>query len=159
MKNNPKFNIHISSLSSKSVNAKNASLFINLNQEDQWIFLENNSLASYKNTLIKIINHFNEKTFYVFLENSDFIVKNNLIEINTFANINLLVSDKNNFNLKQNKEQLKEVTKQINYYKAYTNLGLEVEQLIKLSNLETKQYQLKLKQLLYLVDYEGDIND
>ncbi|MBU4690938.1 MSC_0621 family F1-like ATPase epsilon subunit [Mycoplasma zalophi] len=160
MKENIKpFEISISSLSTNTINFKKATLFINLNQEDQWSSLDNDVLASYKDILIKIQNHFNNKIFYVFLTNSDFIIRNNKIEISTLSNINILVSDKNNFNLKENKANLKELSHQIKYYEAYKNLGLELEELIKLNSLESKQYQLKLKQLLYLVNYEGDINE
>ncbi|MCS4536538.1 hypothetical protein NXS15_00120 [Mycoplasma sp. CSL7475-4] len=155
---NNKFNIQINSLSNVSLNFKNAMLYLNISEFGEWITIKNDSIASYEMTLIKIKSN-NKPDFYLFIENANIVVENDCIIINTFSNIKLMVSDKNNFEKNRFKNELKAINAQINYLSASQNIGIKLDEVAKLYELKQKKFEVQMLLEFSLIEYEGVYNE
>lgn len=125
-------------------------LFLNVDDENTWTQITNNSIAGYKNTLVKIVEYDtdeNKTEWYTFLRNASILVRENHIIINTFVEFNQYHKTNTKIDLS---EEIKEIQKEINYYEARKKLGIRASQFIKLNNLTQRQYRLKMVQLLNL---------
>ncbi|QBF34601.1 hypothetical protein EG856_01530 [Mycoplasmopsis phocirhinis] len=152
------FDIQINSLSNASLNFKNATLFLNVNEFNDWKIVKNESIASYEQTLIKIKTK-NNIVLYTFVDNANIVVENNHILINTFSNIKLMLSDKNNFKKSTFKNELKTISSQINYLIASQNIGIKLDEVAKLNELKRRQFEIKMLLEFSLVEYEGVYNE
>ena len=97
--------------------------------------------------LLKILDLSNNQEKYLFANNVNIMVKNNLIVIITFSKQNFLVKSNRK---KVYQDQLKELHKQISILQANQTIGLTINSLLELKKLKNKYYVLKLKNLLQL---------
>lgn len=147
-KNDNLYEIVINFLSSKPYSLKNGLIFINVDNEDKWELIENKAIASYPNSIIKIVDlNESEKEWFMFLSNASIFANDNKIQINTFSNFNKYLKSEQTIDLDKN---LHEVTKEIDYFSARQNFGLDINQYIWLTKLKREQYINKMSQLLNL---------
>ncbi|AZZ65718.1 hypothetical protein DMC14_002925 [Metamycoplasma phocicerebrale] len=147
------YDIEINFLGEKPYLLKRGLIYININNEDAWELIENQSIASYPNTIIKIVDLVNNETWFMFLNNASIFVDNNKIEINSFSKFNRYTLAKKN--VKDN-SLLKEVTKEIEYFDARQNFGLDFNQFVWLNKLKDQQYIQKMILLLNLIKGERE---
>ncbi|MBN4089645.1 hypothetical protein OF364_01645 [Mycoplasma enhydrae] len=148
------FDIQINFLADKPFILKKGLIYINLNSENLWELIDNESIASYPNTIIKIVDLVNDETWFMFLTNASIFVDEDKIEINTFSKFNRYVT----MDVKKPKsaEILKAVTKEIEYFGAKQNFGLDFNQFAWLNKLKKEQYAQKMIVLLKLQKAERE---
>lgn len=125
-------------------------VFLNVENENVWTQITNDSIAGYKDTLIKVVEYdsaSNKIEWYTFLRNASTLVRDSHVIINTFIAFNqyFKITKKVDYS-----EEIKEIQNQINYYEARKKLGIRASQFIKLNNLAQRQYRLKMMQFLNL---------
>lgn len=144
----PRFDITINFATKSPLHLKNASIWLNINNEDNWELVTTNLFGSYDDTIIKIMDWDKEVEWYMFLKNTSIFVKADEIIINTFTNFNEFVKAEKTINIEA---KLKNISKEIDYYSAKQNFGLVFDQFIKLNTLKNEKYKLKMIKLLNLV--------
>lgn len=151
---NQTFKININFLDNKTLSIRNGQLFINIDDEDEWAKADLEAIMAYENTVVKIKDLDDQKEFYLFLINTNIIIKDNIITINTF---NKMTVYKQNNKASFNKNELKEVVEKINYLESLQKIGLNLDQFMEQKLLKQKLYILKIQKNLKLVkenDYE-----
>ncbi|MBN4083250.1 hypothetical protein JXZ92_00235 [Mycoplasma sp. CSL10137] len=145
--------IHISFIDNKHLTLKGYFLSINHNDEDDWIKLEKNSISAYPQILVKFTSE-KENEFYLFLKNANIVIEEDETIIKTFSSMKFYKRSKN----KQNhKEKINTLNERINYLKFKQNIGLTIDETIKLDELREDLYEYKLMQQLKIKerdDYE-----
>ncbi|AZZ65770.1 hypothetical protein DMC14_003200 [Metamycoplasma phocicerebrale] len=149
---NTSFKITINFLNDKKIIIRNGELYINIDEEDDWLLINSNSIMAYDNTIIKIKDLDENKEFYLFLINTNLIVSDNVVTINTFNKENIYKKATKRIN---NKEEIKDLVNKINYYNSLQKIGLSLDQYIEKNSLNQKLYIETLKQNLQLI---GDRN-
>ncbi|PYF43608.1 MSC_0621 family F1-like ATPase epsilon subunit [Metamycoplasma alkalescens] len=142
------FQIKINFLNNKLLELKKAQLFINVDQTEEWVFVDENSILAYEKILIRIKNLETNQTFYLFLINTNIIVNENLITITTFSQKEIYFESKNFID---KTKEIKEISNQINYYLSLQTIGLNLDQYMELKILEQKLYLLDFQQKLKLI--------
>ncbi|WP_027334541.1 MSC_0621 family F1-like ATPase epsilon subunit [Mycoplasmopsis felifaucium] len=139
-------------LDNKILKLKKYDLFINHNDENDWIKLPNESICAYPDMLIKLVNEEDKNTFYMFLKNLNIVDNGNSIMVKSFSNIKFYKTSK----LKENYKNLIKITKsKISQLEASLYLGLTIDEIIELEALNDKLYELELKQILNLKEVEN----
>ncbi|WP_412031333.1 MSC_0621 family F1-like ATPase epsilon subunit [Metamycoplasma buccale] len=143
------YEITISFLANKTSSFKNAYLYLNLNNEDDWAIINDEAMASYEKIIVKLEILETKKTKFLFLKNTNIVFENKTILINTFSERKFYKKSNNKVMLK---DKLKEVNKRIDHLDALQKIGLNIDQFIELKELKEKQYELKMQQLLNLIE-------
>lgn len=146
-KNKNNFKILINFLDNYKTKIYSGLVYVNLDQEDDWVLLENNSLASYDYVLIKIKDLNNKEEKYCFLKNANIIIRDNVININNSNRINFYKKSNQKIN---NKNSIKETEIKFNLLESMQKLGLNIDQYIELNELKNKLYTLKMQKLFNL---------
>ena len=71
----PRFDITINFATKSPLHLKNASIWLNINNEDNWELVTTNLFGSYDDTIIKIMDWDKEVEWYMFLKNTSIFVK------------------------------------------------------------------------------------
>lgn len=148
MATNNTFKININFIGNKSLLIRNGQLFINVDDEDDWALADLNSIMAYENTVVKIKDLDENKEFFLFLINTNIIVTDNEIKINTFNKMEIYKQNKKS---KFDKVLIKEVMDKINYYESLQKIGLSLDQFMEEKLLKQKLYILKMEQNLKIV--------
>lgn len=151
MSKNNLFEIQINFLDNKVYKSKLAKIMVNQDEEDSWYSLEDFSLVAYKNILIKVIDQVKETSFFMFLANTNIIVENNKIIINSTNHINAYkhIDKKVNY-----KDDLKKVNEAIKYLETSQMIGLEIDDFIELEHLKQQRYLYKMQSVMNLIKSE-----
>lgn len=140
MINNNSFKINIHFIGNKHLSIRNAILFINIDEEDEWGLANSDSMMAFENTVIKIRDLDQEKELFLFLINANIIIKENEININSFSKLELY---KQNNKIKFDNLQIKEITTKINYYESLQKIGLSLDQFLEEKHLKQRLYMQK----------------
>lgn len=139
--------ILISFLENKSLKLKDYSLFINHNDENDWIQIENHSISAYPHVLVKFVHETTQNTFYLFLKNLNIVNNEETILVKTFTNIQFFKEAKNILDFKQ---VLADTKSKLSKLKTRQYIGLTIDEMLLFEQLKEQLYELKLKQLLNL---------
>ncbi|WP_373436117.1 MSC_0621 family F1-like ATPase epsilon subunit [Metamycoplasma equirhinis] len=145
--NENSFDIVINFVSKKPYILKNGLIYLNVGNENKWELIQNRSIASYPNTIIKIVDPKENREWFMFLSDVSVFANENKIQINTFSNYNKYLKVEEDVDLN---DTLKDVTKEIDYFNARQNFGLNINQFILLTKLKREQYISKMSQILNL---------
>lgn len=88
---NHNYNIQITLLENKKFNIDNGLLYVNVNEENTWQKIENNTVLAYETILLKIVDDDYKKTFYLFLKNTHISVLNNIVKIQALNDLHFLL--------------------------------------------------------------------
>lgn len=151
------YKIELLFLENKKLNIEKGLVYINVNEENTWEQIANTSIASYENLLLKIIDISKQnETFFVFLKNSNIVVNNNIATISTLTQPNFYIKSLNKVNLVKT---ISELSNEIKFWKAKQQLGLKLDEFLKLEVLEEKYYLLSLRQELNLIEKDRINNE
>ena len=144
-----KFKVNISFIDNKTETFDKVNAYLNLNDEDDWIMLDSNMIGSYELILIKLVieEKRTKKEIYVFAKNANLILKNNMLDIETFSQRNVLIKTKQKQNLKK---QIADLKNKFDYLNAKQSIGLDVNEFLSYKQLKYDLYILKLRDLLNL---------
>lgn len=144
-----KFKVNISFIDNKTETFDKVNAYLNLNDEDDWIMLDSNMIGSYELILIKLVieEKRTKKEIYVFAKNANLILKNNILDIETFSQGNLFIKIKQKQNLKK---QIADLKNKFDYLNAKQFIGLDVNEFLSYKQLKYDLYILKLRDLLNL---------
>ena len=144
-----KFKVNISFIDNKTETFDKVNAYLNLNDEDDWIMLDSNMIGSYELILIKLVieEKRTKKEIYVFAKNANLILKNNMLDIETFSQRNLFIKTKQKQNLKK---QIADLKNKFDYLNAKQSIGLDVNEFLSYKQLKYDLYILKLRDLLNL---------
>lgn len=142
---NKKININFSE--DKIFRILKGKLFLYNESEDEWVEMPNDSIASYKNTIIKIVDLINNTEFYSFLNNSVIKCIQNTININASNSLNKWVVSKNTQTY-----DIKSITQQLDKLNTIKKIGATFEEEIQLKKLQDELFQTTIKQELNLVE-------
>ncbi|WP_434341644.1 hypothetical protein V2P24_02075 [Mycoplasma putrefaciens] len=139
---NSSFNLTINFIESKkTLNFDRVAVAFNIDEQEDWMELANDFLVGYQMLLLKIYHYKTRQYKYLFCKNTHILVSKNTITVNTFSDAEFYTQ---NFVKKQNDQLLKKVNKKINSLLAMQKIGLDLEKLIELKQLQEQQYQLKM---------------
>ena len=144
-----KFKVNISFIDNKTETFDKVNAYLNLNDEDDWIMLDSNMIGSYELILIKLVikEKRTKKEICVFAKNANLILKNNILDIETFSQRNLFIKIKQKQNLKK---QIADLKNKFDYLNAKQFIGLDVNEFLSYKQLKYDLYILKLRDLLNL---------
>ncbi|KDE44721.1 MSC_0621 family F1-like ATPase epsilon subunit [Metamycoplasma hyosynoviae] len=146
--------LEINFIGNKSKKIDHALVYINVDDEDDWKLLDQNMIGSYKNTLIKINDLDTQKNSYIFLKNTNFVLKDNLLKITSSSELNIYSKTK------QRKEKIKSTIKNLNekigYYHSLNEIGLDLSEYLELVKLEEQVWRLKMEEILHLKKGENN---
>lgn len=144
-----KFKVNISFIDNKTETFDKVNAYLNLNDEDDWIMLDSNMIGSYELILIKLVieEKRTKKEIYVFAKNANLILKNNILDIETFSQRNLFIKTKQKQNLKK---QIADLKNKFDYLNAKQSIGLDVNEFLSYKQLKYDLYILKLRDLFNL---------
>lgn len=144
-----KFKVNISFIDNKTETFDKVNAYLNLNDEDDWIMLDSNMIGSYELILIKLVIEEKriKKEIYVFAKNANLILKNNILDIETFSQRNLFIKIKQKQNLKK---QIADLKNKFDYLNAKQFIGLDVNEFLSYKQLKYDLYILKLRDLFNL---------
>ncbi|MDC8962950.1 hypothetical protein PUW93_02340 [Metamycoplasma hyosynoviae] len=146
--------LEINFIGNKSKKIDHALVYINVDDEDDWKLLDQNMIGSYKNTLIKINDLDTQKNSYIFLKNTNFVLKDNLLKITSSSELNIYSRTK------QRKEKIKSTIKNLNekigYYHSLNEIGLDLSEYLELVKLEEQVWRLKMEEILHLKKGENN---
>lgn len=144
-----KFKVNISFIDNKTETFDKVNAYLNLNDEDDWIMLDSNMIGSYELILIKLAieEKRTKKEIYVFAKNANLILKNNILDIETFSQRNLFIKIKQKQNLKK---QIADLKNKFDYLNAKQFIGLDVNEFLSYKQLKYDLYILKLRDLFNL---------
>ena len=144
-----KFKVNISFIDNKTETFDKVNAYLNLNDEDDWIMLDSNMIGSYELILIKLVieEKRTKKEIYVFAKNANLILKNNILDIETFSQRNLFIKIKQKQNLKK---QIADLKNKFDYLNAKQFIGLDANEFLSYKQLKYDLYILKLRDLLNL---------
>lgn len=144
-----KFKVNISFIDNKTETFDKVNAYLNLNDEDDWIMLDSNMIGSYELILIKLVieEKRTKKEIYVFAKNANLILKNNILDIETFSQRNLFIKIKQKQNLKK---QIAGLKNKFDYLNAKQFIGLDVNEFLSYKQLKYDLYILKLRDLFNL---------
>ncbi|WP_303923598.1 MSC_0621 family F1-like ATPase epsilon subunit [Ureaplasma parvum] len=156
---NHNYNIQITLLENKKFNIDNGLLYVNVNEENTWEKIENNTVLAYEIILLKIVDDDHKKTFYLFLKNTHISVLNNIVKIQALNDLHFFIKDglnKKNNHKKELVDRYKNITNNILELEAKQQLGLTLSEFLDLDNLKQEQYITNMQIRLNLVEYKKD---
>ncbi|ACI59790.1 MSC_0621 family F1-like ATPase epsilon subunit [Ureaplasma urealyticum] len=156
---NHNYNIQITLLENKKFNIDNGLLYVNVNEENTWQKIENNTVLAYETILLKIVDDDYKKTFYLFLKNTHISVLNNIVKIQALNDLHFFIKDglnKKNNHKKELVDKYKNITNNILELEAKQQLGLTLSEFLDLDNLKQEQYITNMQIRLNLVEYKKD---
>ncbi|WP_027334138.1 MSC_0621 family F1-like ATPase epsilon subunit [Mycoplasma elephantis] len=123
----------------------------NLMESEDWEELDDNSIANTELSLCRIYDKRKNKTIYIFLKNANIIVLNNIVNIITFKSKKIYYEA-----IKRNRytKEINELSQQIKKQKLLKNIGLNINEYIKMEELEEELFILKQKQEYNLTEME-----
>ncbi|AJK51403.1 MSC_0621 family F1-like ATPase epsilon subunit [Mycoplasma capricolum] len=141
------FNVTINFIENKSVMKFNScQVYFNVDQEDEWQLLNENAVLGYEILLLKLV-FLDQRTKYLFVKNTNIIINNNQITINTLSKPKFFFRT----NLKKlYSQELNEVNKQVKQLETIQQIGLDISNFLQLSELKNQQYVLKMKNFFKL---------
>ncbi|WP_434324372.1 MSC_0621 family F1-like ATPase epsilon subunit [Mycoplasma capricolum] len=141
------FNATINFIENKSVMKFNScQVYFNVDQEDEWQLLNENAVLGYEILLLKLV-FLDQRTKYLFVKNTNIIVNNNQITINTLSKPKFFFKT----NLKKlYLQELNEVNKKVKQLETIQKIGLDISTFLQLSELKNQQYVLKMKNFFKL---------
>ncbi|WP_434336454.1 MSC_0621 family F1-like ATPase epsilon subunit [Mycoplasma capricolum] len=141
------FNVTINFIENKSVMKFNScQVYFNVDQEDEWQLLNENAVLGYEILLLKLV-FLDQRTKYLFVKNTNIIVNNNQITINTLSKLKFFFKT----NLKKlYLQELNEVNKKVKQLETIQKIGLDISTFLQLSELKNQQYVLKMKNFFKL---------
>ncbi|WP_434334357.1 hypothetical protein V2P43_02615 [Mycoplasma capricolum subsp. capricolum] len=141
------FNVTINFIENKSVMKFNScQVYFNVDQEDEWQLLNENAVLGYEILLLKLVI-LDQRTKYLFVKNTNIIVNNNQITINTLSKPKFFFKT----NLKKlYLQELNEVNKKVKQLETIQKIGLDISTFLQLSELKNQQYVLKMKNFFKL---------
>ncbi|KIM13488.1 MSC_0621 family F1-like ATPase epsilon subunit [Mycoplasma capricolum] len=141
------FNVTINFIENKSVMKFNScQVYFNVDQEDEWQLLNENAVLGYEILLLKLV-FLDQRTKYLFVKNTNIIVNNNQITINTLSKPKFFFKT----NLKKlYLQELNEVNKKVKQLETIQKIGLDISTFLQLSELKNQQYVLKMKNFFKL---------
>lgn len=144
-----KFKVNISFINNNTETFDKVNVYLNINDEDDWIMLDSNMIGSYELVLIKLVVEEKrvKKEIYVFAKNANLILKNHILDIETFSQRNLFIKTKQKQNLKK---QIADLKNKFDYLDAKQFIGLDVNEFLSYKQLKYDLYILKLRDLLNL---------
>ncbi|ASI53816.1 MSC_0621 family F1-like ATPase epsilon subunit [Metamycoplasma hyosynoviae] len=146
--------LEINFIGNKSKKIDHTLVYINVDDEDDWKLLDQNMIGSYKNTLIKVNDLDTQKISYIFLKNTNFVLKDNLLKITSSSELNIYSKTK------QRKEKIKSTIKNLNekigYYHSLNEIGLDLSEYLELVKLEEQVWRLKMEEILHLKKGENN---
>ncbi|MCV3753685.1 hypothetical protein OF364_02520 [Mycoplasma enhydrae] len=148
MSKNSSFKIIINYIDNKSLVIRNAELYVNIDDNDDWALVDSDAVMAYDKTVIKINDIDTNKQFYLFLFNTNVIVYNKEIIINTFNKEMIYKKSNKAIN---NKQQINELNEKIKYFNSLQTIGLSLDQYIEWNNLKRKLYIENIKHNLKLI--------
>ena len=143
------YKLSISFLNGAKYNSSKAKIYINVNEEDEFKQLINNSICSFEQILLKIKDNENNKDLFLFLKNANIFIEKQHINIETFSPKEFYVSVLRKINLQNS---LLKIKKQINILQLKKNFGLSIDEHIQLEELKEKHYILNLREILNLIE-------
>ncbi|WP_117275459.1 MSC_0621 family F1-like ATPase epsilon subunit [Mycoplasmopsis edwardii] len=145
-------NINITFLNGKKISLSDYSVYINHNDENDWVLIDKKSIGSYSNVLLKFVNSNTKNEFYSFLESSNFIARTESIEIKTFSNINFYKTTKKSTT---SKKELAEIKRKIYELNSKQYLGWTIEEVLELEDLNNLYFKTKMKKILSIEEVEN----
>ncbi|WP_434336003.1 hypothetical protein V2P56_01585 [Mycoplasma capricolum subsp. capricolum] len=141
------FNVTINFIENKSVMKFNScQVYFNVDQEDEWQLLNENAVLGYEILLLKLV-FLDQRTKYLFVKNTNIIVNNNQITVNTLSKPKFFFKT----NLKKlYLQELNEVNKKVKQLETIQKIGLDISTFLQLSELKNQQYVLKMKNFFKL---------
>ncbi|WP_434328893.1 hypothetical protein V2P69_01875 [Mycoplasma capricolum subsp. capricolum] len=141
------FNVTINFIENKSVMKFNScQVYFNVDQEDEWQLLNENAVLGYEILLLKLV-FLDQRTKYLFVKNTNIIVNNNQITINTLSKPKFFFKT----NLKKlYLQELNEVNKKVKQLETIQKIGLDISTFLQLSELRNQQYILQMKNFFKL---------
>ncbi|WBX35988.1 MSC_0621 family F1-like ATPase epsilon subunit [Mycoplasma capricolum] len=141
------FNVTINFIENKSVMKFNScQVYFNVDQEDEWQLLNENAVLGYEILLLKLV-FLDQRTKYLFVKNTNIIINNNQITINTLSKPKFFFKT----NLKKlYLQELNEVNKKVKQLETIQQIGLDISTFLQLSELKNQQYVLKMKNFFKL---------
>ncbi|UWD33874.1 MSC_0621 family F1-like ATPase epsilon subunit [Mesomycoplasma molare] len=152
--NNNLFTIKINFTDNSIFQSWKSEIYFFLEEEYKWEKIKNNSLASFKQILVKIVNKKENKKEYLFLKNANFLVKENHIWINSLNEQEIYIDSNTLNDLYKNEINL--VKQEIEYLNSINKISLNLENIIKESNFKEKLYKLRLIEKLNLRKKDKD---
>ncbi|WP_051521860.1 MSC_0621 family F1-like ATPase epsilon subunit [Mycoplasma leonicaptivi] len=144
--------INITFLDNKKLLLSDYDVFINHNEEKNWIKLEQFSVGAYTEILLKFVNVKTKNTFFMFFNNTSIVCKKDEIDIKTFSKQKFYKVSKKKQDFTKDYSDVKD---KINYLTNYRFLGLSIDQIIELETLKSLKYQYDLMKLLNLREREN----
>ncbi|WFQ90061.1 MSC_0621 family F1-like ATPase epsilon subunit [Mycoplasma feriruminatoris] len=141
------FNVTINFIENKNVTKfESCQVYFNVDQEGEWQLLNENAVLGYEILLLKLVV-LDQRTKYLFVKNTNIIVNNNQIIINTLSRPKFFYKT----NLKKlYYKELAEVNKQVKQLETIQKIGLDINSFLNLSELKNQQYILKMKNFFSL---------
>ncbi len=143
------YKLNIAFLNGTKYSSPKVKIFINVNEEDEFIELENNSICSFDHVLLKIKDIENNKDLFLFLKDVNILIENQQINISSCSTKQFYISLLKKIDFKK---ELSIIKKQINILELKKNFGLSIDEYIKLENLKEKHYILNLREILNLTE-------
>ncbi|WP_322910699.1 MSC_0621 family F1-like ATPase epsilon subunit [Mycoplasmopsis felis] len=144
--------IIMSFLDNKVLKLKNYELYLNHNEELDWIKITDKSISAFSRMLIKLHNKEKDNTFYLFLKNLNIVDNGQEILVKSFSDIHFYKHSKHKQNYKQ---EIKELKKEISKLQTALYLGLSIDDIIELEEYTDLLYEYELKQLLNIKEREN----
>ncbi|WP_406617968.1 MSC_0621 family F1-like ATPase epsilon subunit [Mycoplasmopsis lipophila] len=141
--------INISFLSSGEHFIPKAKMFVNVNDEDEFHELKNNTICSYEKILIKIIDIQMNKEYFLFLKNSNILIKNNIANIDTFSTKQFYVSL---LRKTIDEVEFKKLKKKIGKMEIKKDIGLSIDEILLLEQLKYEEYIMRMKKMFNLME-------
>ncbi|UUD35105.1 hypothetical protein NPA07_04855 [Mycoplasmopsis caviae] len=145
------YSTEINFLSNKTLNFPKSLLSINLNDEDGWYELVDNSIASYENILVKIYDYIKGEEKYLFLKNANLSLINDSMIIETFSEPIFYEKIKKQ---KIDKTNMNNFRKLIDYYESKQKIGLDIDEFLEYKKAKDDFYKEKLISVLKLKESE-----
>ena len=136
------YKLNIAFLNGTKFSSPKVKIFINVNEEDEFTELENNSICSFDHVLLKIKDIENNKNLFLFLKDANILIENQQINISSCSTKQFYVSLLKKIDFK----------KEINILELKKNFGLSIDEYIELENLKEKHYILNLREILNLTE-------
>ncbi|WGI37004.1 MSC_0621 family F1-like ATPase epsilon subunit [Mesomycoplasma lagogenitalium] len=149
------FHIEIRFINNFKFNFWKSHIEFYLKEEFKWVSLEQDSLVSFENILIKITDTTSKQISYIFLENCNMIILNNKVFINSLNLKNIYQESKKT---KFDDENIKKINEKLTDIKWNSKLKTKLDDLIVKSQLITNKYKQELINEFKLIEKEWNEN-
>lgn len=153
MKNS--FRLEITQKNGSKIVFRKVEVALNINLENTWKNLENNSLVANSNYLLKITSLIDKRTFYLHLNNTNIFIEKDIIQINLFHNLKIYVQNKKRMARKRREFEINKIKEQIYSLRLRQEIGLTLEEMIQLNNLKNELYLNRIIGVFNLIALEN----